>query len=83
LWVAFHVADHHVAVEGGEARALQVRVRVDQLLEGVFLVVVLADLVNGLHGVEEVGRRPRVLAGERPPREGARVFVHAADGMDS
>lgn len=51
-----HVAHHHVAVEGGEACALQVRVGVDQLLKGVLLVIVLADPVHGLDGVEEVGR---------------------------
>lgn len=50
-----HEADHHVAVEGREAAAFQVRVRVDQFGEGVLGRVVLADLVDGLDGVEEVG----------------------------
>jgi hypothetical protein len=47
--------------KGGETPALQLRIGVDQLLEGVLLLVELADLVNDLHGVEQVcpPSRPR------------------------
>jgi hypothetical protein len=50
-----HVADHEIAVERREAASFEVCARVDQLGEGVLRRVVLADLVDGLDGVEEVG----------------------------